>query len=585
MNEAHTGANAASKEHVVSDDTAKENGDAVKNTFRDLRTAYRNTAQRIHKAYDAFRRKKPEITSDNDNTEMVRLGQALAKAEAKAAQGLGAESDDISQAASTETVVDHKPETLTITGEQYLHLSEPLFTKTFRKYPGYGDTQSEDLKVYADFALTEPGGTKYRIAVTKKDIPDIPSDEHTSEFQAVPYGESIDGERTEFDKTQALIEGEKTFFPPSLYIKNIGGDVVIVGSHNCEASVPNQDRKQHKLAELAASGNPMAREYARKVLSKDPSIFIPTLRIEPTTWDEKQGKTFIEHAAERFPDDVEFTVKLHRGGHKVEEGYVETLEEHIKGSWMVFTEGLGLDPRDFPIDKIDVWAPVLADKTRGTYRNRMRDAIHRRKRVAREFNGMRGPFHTEGLHVRDKHGNTTAIHMPMRVSGVINFGLTAHELFHGYLKGKDAMAVAVEIGDYGKVLDEGMASMADQIILPQTLTPDKVSITDKPDFEEKYRKFLYACRDESTNHVKDDDKQPLLLREQYNPANAVLHLYLLKERGGIDHIRELAQSDITSRERFMAAYERVYGEPFADLAVKAIDWFRTYHQQNQVETP
>jgi hypothetical protein len=534
--------------------------------FDNLRNAFRSRAEKVLSRYAVLRKDTQE---DTDSSEMAHLHISLIAAETRTAQELAIASEEVE-----DDTPDHEIVTLKKGGELF-DLNMPLYTKPFK--PMFKSKEKEqDFDVYADFELPDQQGGLQKIAIVKRTQIEIDQsqDDQLNNFQALSYIEPDGGVREySLRDVTTFTEGYSKNFYPNLLVNYVGGNLFKITSEDCKATVPDQTEKEVSLAELAASGNPIANELLRKQRANEPDAK-PTLHAEPIDLDERNKLDVIKTAAERFPENVVVGIKLHRGGYEADEEYEAALIEQIKGSWVVFAEGLGIDPQDFPMKEIDIWAPPIEDKTRGTHHNRMRNALHQRRITVKNYQrGMAGGFKPGRMGLRDK------INMPVPESGVLNFGTTAHELFHSYLYQRDAFANASDNKGYERVINEGMATIANKIIVARSLSGEKAPINNTRDFENEFIRFIDAIQDTDTPSSPSEPKP--LVREAYNPANAALHLYLLNERGGLEQIKAVTEQTMTERNEFLAAYEHVYGEPFVDLALKAKDWFKSHNLQQK----
>lgn len=132
-----------------------------------------------------------------------------------------------------------------------------------------------------------------------------------------------------------------------------------------------------------------------------------------------------------------------------------------------------------------------------------------------------------------------------------------HELMHATLDAHGIRTTRNKRRPVAALLDEGMGTLGNMLW--------EESVTGKPENPGS----LAGMKHEIEDNVPIDHRLN-------SKANAAVHRYLYMERGGLDKLREVSQylRRQPTQKKVLAAYEKVYGEPFTALLDKADTWYQ-----------
>lgn len=278
---------------------------------------------------------------------------------------------------------------------------------------------------------------------------------------------------------------------------------------------------------------------------------------EVTVPEQVQDKLVAQDPAERFPGHAHVKIKFHSGSYSLRdsEEFSGTLEKQVKQAWVNTAEGFDFDVNDFPAEVIHFWAEERDDhEAYGiSMLRKARDKFYKLRRYPSmfELDGTGGYSFPEAFLGKRK------IHMPVSRGGKIDEKVLMHELVHNYL-----FAQKIDhLGGFGRITTEGLANAAALLVDGWIDTP-----SDKT--------FVSLDQLMRTGTMEDVVRENANL---YFTDNAILHLYLLKEKGGFTKIKELlgsASSQVVEREGLLQLYESTYRESFFDLLAQAREWYK-----------
>lgn len=447
--------------------------------------------------------------------------------------------------AKSETVVIEKLMYLDGKSRDSVKIGRPLKKENFiidyeREYDSKGE--SVELPVYAEFYLEDPN---------KKDQPPlrfaIVGDENNSEsdvdisknvytdLNIATFTQSPNGDR-KITRMPIVSDGYSRD-PQRISLDGLQDGVEIVRNYN-----------RFNIKKLQEDG----------VLKADVPV-----QDEISVLGEKDDDVIdVEALAAEFPKDVDFDIKLHAGSYdaKHPEEFMQRLKDQSKAAWVILAKGMGFDINAFPIDKIDLWAPIRRDGMKGMkLAMKAKEIMHRGWNKPNQFEyGYGGFSRPESMLYRRK------LDMPIDTKGNVDVKAMVHELLHCYLDQEKASGGAI---GYKNIIHEGLASIGDKF-LTEMVTKKKMPTI--AGIEENFQ----ALKDAALN----DSEQNRLIKKAYDPANAMLHWYLFSERGGIDKVKELLGGigDIGANHgTLLNTYQSTYGESMTDLIDKAKEWYES----------
>ena len=285
--------------------------------------------------------------------------------------------------------------------------------------------------------------------------------------------------------------------------------------------------------------------------------------------DSKGNVIELEPYIEDFPKDVDFDVVIHRGAHQVDatEEYSNHLKDKTKAAWVILAKGLDLDVKDFPQEEVDFWAPTREKLSGSNIRalDKAREIYYRRRYFPKKFASEVG-----GEVKRSRFSPTkSSLHLPIESDGDFKLDLAAHELFHSYLTSKGIVVSQKDV--YGKIINEGLGTIGNYI--PAVVEEGKIPmISVSGSTDENFQSFRAS--------IEHEEKDNRLEDKAYDPANTLLHWYLVSQRGGLMKMRELTKNvklqidERIIRRSLIDGYEKTYGEPLLDLVDKAESWYK-----------
>ncbi len=467
-----------------------------------------------------------------------------------------------------EKVVLPQTETITIKSPSHLdtdsvRIGPPIRQATFSME--YGKARKVEQPVYADFSIGSPSD-KDSLPVRYALINDQYQD------KIVRFTESPSGDRTVTQEPVLLEHGLQRISPDGSKGMNI--------SRKDETLTIKPDSEVEVEAEV-----PMQDDMSVRL--KDGTILT----------DRE-----IQHYASEFPEGVGFDAVLHPGTHSIEspEQFKQKLQDQVKAGWVIAAKGLGLSLDQFPLEEVNLWTPAVEKEGRkgfGAVR-KIKEMYYRNRPSPRGFRQNFGGFtgHSES-------SGGPVVHMPVSESGTLEADAMVHELLHAYF---DSKKIGVHPNEYGQILNEGLGTIGD--FLPAMMKDGKMPDVGGERITSSFSRFREALEsgEKDSGSLSSHGQSKDLRTHAYNPANTLLHWYLLAERGGLDTMKEvvggmkqgkrLAQISrmfegvigdtpvIRTREELLEPYEKVFSEPMVDLLDKAEEWY--YRQRlDQASAP
>jgi len=448
------------------------------------------------------------------------------------------------------------PETVEITDKtpyideapiDQIFIDKPIATKTFlRTFQRERSTEPPkptEMPIYAEIAFTIPqsgrDGEKspLKCAIIGNPIQaDMPSGDRNKQFRLAIYTDDASG--------IAYVSKELIDLPNGLVNEisddNFVGEMELI-RHNDRFHI----KKMNNEGAIQAVVPPQEE-----------------LRYDP------QEQTDLKLFAEEFPEDIDFDINFHRGSYEIKdpEQFYSDLKDEVRGAWVILSKELEIDIHKFPLEIVDFWAQQRLETKGLSGREKASEFIYR-KRIRpllfnqRHVNSIKGIASPAGLLTREK------LHIPVEEGEVVHGQTLVHELLHNYMD-KEGVDASQYGKGYGKFINEGIGTIGD-------LLPMKVVTGQMPKYDgidDMFNEMEDIANGSIKGRVKGSDTTT------YNPANTLLHWYLLTERGGIDKIKELASygSKLNgfNRERFLNAYISTYGESFTELLDKSKHWYK-----------
>jgi len=270
-------------------------------------------------------------------------------------------------------------------------------------------------------------------------------------------------------------------------------------------------------------------------------------------------------AVERCPPGANFEVKLHRGSsvklpREQEQQRLVGYEKRLKAAWMIVAEGFGLDPQQFPIDRVDFWAPKNPDP-KGPI-GKVRNMIYGRREWVRHLHGDKAANASGGTYSPAYGPLPPKLNMPLREDGKLNMQSLTHETAHAALDKVGAFVNPASADQAGTFFNEGLGRAAERMFV------DAIGAPERP--------LLGNIFDNLRNEIEgvDVSQKTRLADLSYGSANGWLHRYLVEEEGGVDKLREVAAVNRKpNEEQLKKAYEQVYGASLAELVERTKAWY------------
>lgn len=491
----------------------------------------------------------PAVDLSQDMAELSALQEQHHQLDNETAVALGITQETTKDTSNTETVeITNKKLYIDEIPVDRIFIDRPIATKTFLRTFQKDDSteppKPTELPVYAEFAFTIPQSGK--------------------DGAKSPLKCAIIGSPTQVD---APSEDRAKQFRLAIYTEDTPGI----------AQVPREliDLKNSRAKDISDDKFAGEMEITRhedwfriKQVSNEGSIQAVVPPQEELRY-VNQAKIDLKQFSEEFPDDIDFDIKFRQGSYEIKdpEQFYSDLEDEVKGAWVVLSKGLGIDIHKFPLETVDFWAQPRWETKGLAGRDKAKEFIYRRRHYPRNFN----PRHLRtqafatpsGLLTREK------LNIPVSEGGVVDGENLVHELLHNYMdmEGVDA---SQQGKGYGQFINEGIGTIGNHL-------PEKVVTGRMPEYDDVDGMF-----DEMKAIANGSIKGRVRERSEattHNPANTMLHWYLLTERGGIDKLRELTQQASRfgtgfNRQRFLNAYQSTYGESFTELLDKSKQWYK-----------
>jgi hypothetical protein len=222
---------------------------------------------------------------------------------------------------------------------------------------------------------------------------------------------------------------------------------------------------------------------------------------------------------------------------------------------------LGFDITKFPVQKVDFWASPNRDVQEIS--GKVKEAFYGRRLPNPASRGVYGSARHKQILARQR------LDISVNEGGSIDEKVIIHELMHNFMDNEKVGAF--QHGDgFGRIINEGLGCIGNY--LPHKTLHGKMPEPESIGYDEDFTIL--------ENFVHDDTKKKVnrTMREiTHNNANAILHWYLLQEKGGLEKLRELAKCAGRrgfDRKGFFDAYQSTYEASFLDLLADSREWYR-----------
>jgi hypothetical protein len=256
-------------------------------------------------------------------------------------------------------------------------------------------------------------------------------------------------------------------------------------------------------------------------------------------------------------------IKIHTGRYAFPDRgeLYKNLEGQVQQEWKIVADGLGLDVNKFPARAIHFWAkkpPKHERQILEEHGDHKRWWSYRRMPLLVSPNEIAGRIRQfpprRVLDIKfDRNGNAES-------------GNIGHELLHAYAL---QHGIPFSFGNVNKLFGEGFANAGKVLITTYGHSDVDIGYG----FAElKNMAVKGEISVQGGNWFDNLDWGQALA---YHPANGILHLYLIRELGGIEKMKNRAFAHLRSVDKLTRAYETVYGNSYIDLLQQAQHWYNT----------